>query len=732
MSQEQKEDALRDHADLFGILRWDLMGGVIDADDVFLRMVGYTRDDLSAQRMNWFAMTPPEWRAADAEGMVQVRETGAHPFFEKEFIHKNGSRVSVVIRSALNPGSDRTGVSYVLDVSGRKAAEAAARAAERRVAGVLEGMSDAFVALDADWRITYLNAEAERIAGRHRNEIIGRSHWEVWPATVGTRVEREYHRVAAERVASQFEHRYEDGALTLWLEIRAYPEESAGGGVNVFYRDITKRKQAEEAVRRAQQQLRFITDAAPLLISYVDADLCYRFVNQRYADWFGRPIGEIVGQHVEEIIGVAALQKVRPKLELALSGQSVEYETQMPYAQGGHRYVRTFLVPDTAAGEEKGATTVVRGFVSVVADITVRRQAEERQRFLAGLVERTRFLSDPEAVSWETVGSVGEFLALSRYLYADIDPLAGTVTVHRDFCRGEHVQSVAGTWPLAPWGKVVEELAAGRTIVNCDYASDPRTAGDYEAIYQETGIRANVTVPLFRDGRWVAVFSAQMIDKRPWTDDEVALLEAAAERSWLTIENARLLRAQTEAASRQRRFIREMLFSLTEGRLRLCDAPADLPAPLPEGCDPVDLTARTLRRLRRDAAGAADELQFSSERTHDLVSAVGEAAMNAVVHAGGGEGQVRQDKERGVIQVWIQDQGAGIQDDAIHRATLERGFSSAGTLGHGFWVMLQTCDQVYLLTGPGGTTVVLEQERTLPPPAWMPRDAAGQTAASKA
>ena len=70
------------------------------------------------------------------------------------------------------------------------------------------------------------------------------------------------------------------------------------------------------------------------------------------------------------------------------------------------------------------------------------------------------------------------------------------------------------------------------------------------------------------------------------------------------------------------------------------------------------------------------------------------------------------------VQVWIEDCGKGIDMNNLPRATLERGWTTAGSLGHGFWLMLQTIDHVYLLTGPTGTTVVLEQDKVAPIPAW--------------
>ncbi len=162
-----------------------------------------------------------------------------------------------------------------------------------------------------------------------------------------------------------------------------------------------------------------------------------------------------------------------------------------------------------------------------------------------------------------------------------------------------------------------------------------------------------------------------------------------------------------------------MLFSVTEGRLTLCDTPAALPEPLPPACDPVALSAPTLRTLRQQVMSLAEESGMSDERAFDLLTAAGEASMNAVVHAGGGTGRVHSNPATGTVQVWIQDEGGGIAEESLHRATLERGYTTAGTMGHGFWMILKTCDRVWLLTGAHGTTIVLEQERTPPDPVWM-------------
>ena len=183
-------------------------------------------------------------------------------------------------------------------------------------------------------------------------------------------------------------------------------------------------------------------------------------------------------------------------------------------------------------------------------------------------------------------------------------------------------------------------------------------------------------------------------------------------------------KTQREADERQRRFLREVLATVTEGRLQLGDEEALLPVPLLPFGERIDLRSETLSVLRRRVEEAASAGDVPPDRAYQLLLAAGEAGMNAVVHAGGGEAQVCGDPERGRVQVWVRDRGRGISEESLHRATLERGFTTAGTLGFGFWMMVNAVDRVWLNTGPDGTIVVLEHGRnpieTLP--AWLQAD----------
>jgi PAS domain S-box-containing protein len=115
------------------------------------------------------------------------------------------------------------------------------RALDQRVADVVEQMSDAFIAVDAGWRVTYANREAARLNGTSPAALVGGDHWALWPETLGSAVERHYRRAARERVPVAFEHHY-PGA-DVWHEVRAYPADD--GGLAIFYRDISAQRQRD-------------------------------------------------------------------------------------------------------------------------------------------------------------------------------------------------------------------------------------------------------------------------------------------------------------------------------------------------------------------------------------------------------------------------------------------------------------------------------------------------------
>jgi len=153
-------------------------------------------------------------------------------------------------RPIVGPAGERLGAALTLrDDTHRVEAERA----ERRAARVLEQITDEHITMDAEFRILSVNGAALRSLGMVEAELVGRTHWEVFPASVGSEAERQYRRVTAERAEVHFEHHYVGEGYDRHIEIDAYPTEE--GGVAVFWRDVSARVHAEDELRARNEQL---------------------------------------------------------------------------------------------------------------------------------------------------------------------------------------------------------------------------------------------------------------------------------------------------------------------------------------------------------------------------------------------------------------------------------------------------------------------------------------------
>lgn len=139
-----------------------------------------------------------------------------------------------------------------------------------------------------------------------------------------------------------------------------------------FTRDDTDRVLAEEASRAQARRTAAITDALPVLISYVDRDLRYRFNNRAYEEWFGHKRAEIEGRTLEEVLGADAAAAVMPYARRALAGESLTFEAMVPYRAAGPRWVRVSYQPDV---DDAGATL---GFYAMVIDVSDEHAAGEK------------------------------------------------------------------------------------------------------------------------------------------------------------------------------------------------------------------------------------------------------------------------------------------------------------------------------------------------------------------
>ena len=126
------------------------------------------------------------------------------------------------------------------DISEKRRSEQELQRSIGQARTILESITDAFFAVDQQWRFTYVNPQAERLLDRKPGDLLGRIIWEEYPGFVGSEFEQAYRRVASERVSVSTTAYYPDHQR--WYEVHVYP---ATDGISIYFQDVTERERAE-------------------------------------------------------------------------------------------------------------------------------------------------------------------------------------------------------------------------------------------------------------------------------------------------------------------------------------------------------------------------------------------------------------------------------------------------------------------------------------------------------
>jgi PAS domain S-box-containing protein len=309
-----------------------------------------------------------------------------------------------------------------------------------------------------------------------------------------------------------------------------------------------------------------MVDAVPVLISYVDREQRYRFVNRAYELWFGVDRSRIEGRTLEEVLGQDAYGQVRDHAARALSGESVTFEAEHDYRGAGVRHVEAQYVPDIARDGD------IPGYYVLVNDITDRRRAAaELERVLAGerrraavlnLGQQLRDEADPIAIAQTAARMLTDHLKVARAGYAEMDLVKNVADIVADDggadrsvapLRGQHIR-------LEDFGPSMSaDMRAGRPVVVGDVALDDRTnAPDALEAYAGLGVRAFMTISLIKAGVLSAYVYVCHQEPRAFAPDEVAFAADVAELIWTASERARSDQALQRAVETERLLIREV------------------------------------------------------------------------------------------------------------------------------------------------------------------------------
>ena len=387
------------------------------------------------------------------------------------------------------------------DVSAQYVVEDKLRVVQGREQSVLASMNEGFMLLDPEFRVLDINYEGLRLDQRGRDQIIGRSHWELWPDTENTLPGQLYKRVAATRVPETLEIEYEwHHGGRAWVEMRAVPHPE---GIAAFYRDIGDRKRAELELRTNESRLRAVLEASPVGLVFGEA-----------------PTGRITGGNAraEEILGHAIyaspdighygewvsfhadgrqVEGYEYPLARVITGADARSELDVLYQRGDGRKAHIRFVASPIVADDG---TIAGGVVASL-DTDRERRAELRQGLLLEFADRTRRQEDSRAIVTTALELLGKHLAVSRVGYGELTPDGKRVVHVVEY--GDGVASLIGEFPVSAFGAGNNlELRSGHTTVMSDVNTDPRTQ---DADFATIETRSAVAVPLMRDGRLLAV-----------------------------------------------------------------------------------------------------------------------------------------------------------------------------------------------------------------------------------
>ena len=366
-------------ANIIGIFIWDFDGHIVEANDAFLRIVAYDREDLVAG-LSWTDLTPPEWCDDTERAIQEVRTTGITQPREKEFFRKDGSRVPIFHGNAMLEESETQGVAFVLDLTERKKAEEALRASEERLRTLMQFSFEVYWETDAQHRFVQQEFSERLGDAILPGAGIGKTRWEA-PYSEPDEEAWRNHRKALDTHLPFRD--FELARPTLdggkrFFSVSGLPVSDKMGrfiGYRGVARDITERKHIEEALRQREKELRDIVETIPAIAGMSRPDGSIAFTSRRWIEYTGLSAEETEGSRWQAAVHPDDLDTHLSKWRDSLAtGERFESEVRLRAAHGEYRW---FLVRALPLRDEMG--NILRWY-SISADVEDRKRAEAALR----------------------------------------------------------------------------------------------------------------------------------------------------------------------------------------------------------------------------------------------------------------------------------------------------------------------------------------------------------------
>ena len=315
-------------------------------------------------------------------------------------------------------------------------------------------------------------------------------------------------------------------------------------------------RESDEALRFHQDEVfSALIENAPFGVYVVDSHFRLRAINKG-AEAVFRGVDPLLGRDFGEILRV-----IWPEASAAetIAAFTHTLATGEPHAALGSKDPRGHIDRAASYDWQIQRMTLPDGTFGVVCyfyDLTRFQEAEaaitsaaQRDAFLVTLNDRLRPLTDALEIQTEAVRVLGEHLQTDWVHLAEYDEDLAFATIRCEYVRGE-VQRLAGRYPVEGIGPLLTVLQDGHTVAESDMATSALVTPEGRAMYAAVGVRGHAAAPVVKRHRLLAAIGVCDRAPRAWTAQEIALIEATAERTWAALERARAERALRDSEAR--------------------------------------------------------------------------------------------------------------------------------------------------------------------------------------
>lgn len=395
-------------SNIIGVLFWDLDGEVTGANNAFLKRFGYTHDDFK-EGLSWKQLTPEIWREKDLKGVQEILATGHHMPYEKQYYHKDGTAVDVIIGSSAFEGSNnRQGVTFVVDISERKKMESVLRESEARYTSIVKSEQIGLVFTTLEGHLAEANDAYLRMIGYTAEEMKDRklNVRSFTPMEHHTEYDRSAKQLLNSGEASPYEIQYitkDERRIDVWVGGISFVNGNRDLVVSCVL-NITDRKDSERALRQSEGRFAAAVNALQGIL----------WTNNPEGAMEGRQPGweDLTGQSFDEYQGFGWAKAVHPEdaqptidaWNKAVQKKSIfEFEHRLRLKSGAWG---TFSIRAIPVIHADGS---VREWVGVHTDITSQRDAQKALAYRTALLEAHHEASVDGILLVDTKGKIISF-----------------------------------------------------------------------------------------------------------------------------------------------------------------------------------------------------------------------------------------------------------------------------------------------------------------------------------